>query len=129
MGEKSRTEVTGRMAPKTGQIASPGWKSGEISCCACFEKRLPMRMYDLKQKEVINDCDCRRLGFVSDLLMDFEEGRITHIIVPGPGKFCGVLGRDMEYVIPFECIRRFGDDILLVQVNVDEVLVKCRPAP
>ncbi|MCD8118065.1 MAG: YlmC/YmxH family sporulation protein [Lachnospiraceae bacterium] len=88
-----------------------------------------MRMYDLKQKEVINDCDCRRLGFVSDLLMDFEEGRITHIIVPGPGKFCGVLGRDMEYVIPFGCIRRFGEDILLVQVNAEEVLVKCRPVP
>ncbi|MBE5921471.1 MAG: YlmC/YmxH family sporulation protein [Lachnospiraceae bacterium] len=84
-----------------------------------------MRIYDLRQKEVINDCDCKRLGFVSDLKVDLENGCITHIIVPGPGKICGVLGRDLEFVIPFECIRKIGHDIIIVAVREEDVLVKC----
>lgn len=84
-----------------------------------------MRIYDLRQKEVINEADCKRLGFVSDVILDLHNGCITHIIVPGPGRICGLLGRDMEYVIPFECIRKIGPDIMIVAVREEEVLVKC----
>ena len=44
-----------------------------------------MRICDLKQKEVINVKDCRRLGFVGDVDFDIQTGKITAIIVPGPG--------------------------------------------
>lgn len=48
-----------------------------------------MRICDLKEKEVINVCDGRRLGFVEDVEFDLCSGCITHIIVPGPCKFLG----------------------------------------
>ncbi|MDE5781831.1 MAG: PRC-barrel domain-containing protein, partial [Lachnospiraceae bacterium] len=42
-----------------------------------------MRIYDLKQKEVINECDCKRLGYVNDILFNECTGCIEAIIVPG----------------------------------------------
>lgn len=53
-----------------------------------------MRMSELKRREVINVCDCKRLGFVGDLDVDPCTGRILAIIVPGPGCVCGFLGRE-----------------------------------
>ena len=44
-----------------------------------------MRMSELKRKEVINVCDCRRLGFVGDMEFDPCTGQIKALIVPGPG--------------------------------------------
>lgn len=84
-----------------------------------------MRLFDLKEKEVINICDCRRLGFVSDVVFEFPSGCIAAFIVPGPGHICGLFGRDTEYVIPFRCVRQIGSDIILVEVNVEDVLRKC----
>ncbi len=84
-----------------------------------------MRLYDLKEKEVINMCDCRRLGFVSDVVFEFPSGCIVAFIVPGPGHICGIFGRDTEYVIPFSCVRQIGSDIILVDVKVEEILQKC----
>ena len=76
-----------------------------------------MRMSELKRLEVINICDCRRLGFVGDMEFDPCTGQIKAIIVPGPGCICGFLGREKEYVIPFGDICRFGDEIVLVKVD------------
>ena len=84
-----------------------------------------MRLYDLKEKEVINVCDCRRLGFVSDVVFEFPSGHIAAFIVPGPGHICGIFGLDTEYVIPFSCVRQIGGDIILVDVKVEEILQKC----
>lgn len=76
-----------------------------------------MRIFELKKKEVINICDCRRLGFIGDVEFDACSGVITHLIVPGPGCFCGILGREKEYVIPFGDVRQIGDDIILVEIK------------
>ena len=85
-----------------------------------------MRIYDLKQKEVINECDCKRLGFVSDIIFDVCSGCSEAIIVPGAPKLCGLFGRDSEYIIPYKCICQIGDDIILVKVDAEEVLKKCK---
>ena len=76
-----------------------------------------MRMSELKRHEVINVCDCSRLGFVGDLEFDPCTGQIKAIVVPGPGCICGFLGREKEYVIPFGNICRIGDDIVLVKLE------------
>lgn len=76
-----------------------------------------MRICELKQKEVINCKDCRRLGYVGDVDFDVCTGRMVAIIVPGPGCIWGFLGREKEYVIPYCDIRQFGDDIILVDLK------------
>lgn len=76
-----------------------------------------MRISDLKQKEVINIKDCRRLGFVGDVDFDMKTGKLLAIIVPGPGCFCGFLGREKEFIIPFCDICQVGDDIILIELK------------
>ncbi|MBQ3216928.1 MAG: YlmC/YmxH family sporulation protein [Oscillospiraceae bacterium] len=77
------------------------------------------RFTKLKCKEVINVCDGCRLGYVSDVEVDCGCGQILSIIVPGPCKYFG-LGRHEDFVIPWQCIRQIGDDIILVDGNLDK---------
>ena len=94
-----------------------------------------MRMSELKKREVINVCDCRRLGFVGDLDIDPCSGKILAIIVPGPGCVCGFLGREKDFVIPFGDICQIGDDIILVRLEEKKEKPgpppgpPCRPCP
>lgn len=75
------------------------------------------RSSDLKQKEVINISDGRRIGFVFDVEINLEDGRIEALIVPGGGKLFGILGKDSEFVIPWERVRKIGEDIILVEMD------------
>lgn len=85
-----------------------------------------MRICELKQKEVINANDCKRLGFVGDVDFDMCTGCMVAIIVPGPGCFCGFIGREKEYIIPFCDICQVGDDIILVDVKRKTVEEACK---
>lgn len=86
-----------------------------------------IRICELKQKEVINIKDCKRLGFVGDVDIDIKTGCVIAIIVPGPGCICGFLGREKEFIIPFCDICQIGNDIILVDIKEKEVTgaVKC----
>lgn len=75
---------------------------------------------------MINCNDCKRLGFVGDVDFDIKTGCMLAIIVPGPGCFCGFLGREKEYVIPFCDICQIGEDIILVDVKKKDVEEKCK---
>mgnify|MGYP005795177635 CR=1 FL=1 len=75
-----------------------------------------MRLIDLKQKEVINICSCSSLGCPADVDFNCITGRIIALIVPGPAKFCGILGREKDIIIPWEAICQIGDDIILVKL-------------
>lgn len=78
------------------------------------------RFSALRCREVINVCDGSRLGYVSDLEVDLETGRVLALIVPGPGRFFGLFGCREEYVLPWRCICKLGDDIILVDAVLDE---------
>jgi len=75
------------------------------------------RSSDFRQKEVINISDGRRLGFVSDVEIDLETGKIDAIILAGVGRLFGILGKESEFVIPWEKIVRIGEDIILVDLD------------
>ena len=77
------------------------------------------RISSLRCKEVVNVCDGARLGFVSDVEIELPGGRVTALIVPGPCRFFGIIGRECDYLIPWGCIRRIGDDIILVDVPLE----------
>jgi YlmC/YmxH family sporulation protein len=74
------------------------------------------RAMTFKQKEVINLIDGKRLGYVQDVEADFESGKITAIIVPGNSKIFNI-GTKGDMVIPWEKIKRIGDDIILVEIS------------
>lgn len=84
-----------------------------------------MRFLELKQKEVINCKDCRRLGYVADLEIDPVSGYIKAIIVPGQGKFFTCFGATTEYYIKFCNIVRIGPDIILVDIDACDIRKIC----
>ena len=59
-----------------------------------------------------------------DIEMNICDGCVEAIIIPGPGKICGFLGTDSEYVIPFSCIKKIGPDIILVEIQEEKFLQK-----
>ena len=81
-----------------------------------------MKFTELQCKEVICVSDGRRLGFVSDVLVKIPEGTVSAIVVPGQSRM-GVLGCKDDYIIPWDCIRRIGPDIVLVEVKCDDCRV------
>lgn len=80
-----------------------------------------MRFLELKEKEVINCKDCRRLGCVADVEFDPCTGKLLAIIVPGPGKFFSCFGACTEYYIHFCNIVRIGPDIVLVDIDACDI--------
>ena len=70
---------------------------------------------DLRYKEVIDVHSGFRLGYVCDAEFDDGEGRIVSLITPGKAKFFGLLGREDDYVLPWDCIVRIGSDIILFE--------------
>lgn len=84
-----------------------------------------MRILNLKEKEVINVCDCKRLGFVEDVNIDPCTGCVKELIVPEHNRMFCLFGEEFEYVIPWCCVRQLGDDIILVEVKTKEVRKPC----
>ena len=81
---------------------------------------MSVKFTQLQCKEVICVSDGRRLGFITDVQVEIPEGRICAIVVPGPCRFLGVLGRNDDYIIPWNCIRRIGPDIVLVDTKPED---------
>ena len=75
------------------------------------------RIAELRCKEVISICDGNRIGFVSDVQIDTCTGRLFALVVPGRARFFGLFGRT-DYLIPWESIRRIGEDIILTTFEV-----------
>ena len=76
---------------------------------------MDFRMGELRCKEVINVVDGTRYGYVGDIIMDLDSGQLQALIVPGRLRLLGLLGREPERIFPWPSVRRFGEDIVLVE--------------
>lgn len=85
-----------------------------------------MRLCELREKEVINMCSCKRLGRVEDLVFDCERGEVEAFIVPEQGRLAGLFVGTVEYVIPFECVKRIGTDIIMVEISEEKCRKGCK---
>ena len=71
---------------------------------------------DFREKEVVNVCDGRRLGCVSEVEFNVCDGKLTAIVVPVGGGALGFGCKD-KIVIPWERIERIGEDVILVNAE------------
>lgn len=76
---------------------------------------MELRIGELRCKEVINVADGSRYGYVGDAQVDLETGQVLALIVPGRLRLLGLFGREPERVFPWSAVRRFGEDIILVE--------------
>lgn len=85
-----------------------------------------MRLCEIKNCEVINVRNCKRLGFVADVDIDICKGVVTALIIPIPGRFFWCLSREKEYVIRWCDVKQIGCDIILVDVDEGKCIEKCK---
>ena len=81
---------------------------------------------ELRYKEVIDVHSGFRLGYACDLEFDDREGRVVSLVPPGRPRFFGLLGREDDYILPWDCILRVGTDIILVEIKGEFVRRKRR---
>ena len=70
---------------------------------------------ELKEKEIINVCDGKKLGHIIDIVFDNENGIVRGIIVPGERK---LFKKSDDIFIPLEKLKRIGDDVVLIKLQV-----------
>ena len=73
------------------------------------------RVSELRYKEIINVSDGSRYGWVGDVEVDLDSGQVRALVVPGRLRLFGLLGREEDRVFPWEAVRRFGADTILVE--------------
>ena len=73
-------------------------------------------MTELTNKQVINVCDGRILGYVSDFIVDSCNGCLKAIILPGDSGFFG-FKKCNDILIPWENICKIGEDVILVEIH------------
>ena len=59
--------------------------------------------------------DGSRVGYGGDMEVDLESGQVRALVVPGRLRLFGLLGREEDRYIPWDRVRRFGEDIILVE--------------
>ena len=85
---------------------------------------MEFHMTELKYKEVVSVVDGGRFGFVGDVEIDLRDGRILALLIPGRLRLFGLFGREEDRRIPWEAIRQFGEDIILVEEAVQTQKIK-----
>ena len=76
-----------------------------------------MRLYELRQKEVINCCDGKKLGYICDIEFNVCSGKICYFAVPISCKVCGIIGKGEEIIIPYNCVKTIGKDVVVVDIE------------
>ena len=72
------------------------------------------RANELRCKDVISLRTGCRIGCVCDFEIDLNTARVTALIIYGPWRLFGLLGRARDCVIRWEDIQLIGEDAILV---------------
>lgn len=73
---------------------------------------------ELRAKEVVNVIDGRRLGRIIDIIFcGAEHGEVKGIVVPFSRRF--FFSRAQEVFVPWNCIRKIGEDVILVDLILE----------
>lgn len=81
-----------------------------------------LKVSELRAREVVNVLDGRRLGYIGDMDIELESGRIRALVVPGQSKVLGLFGKDTEIYIPWDRVVKIGADVILVELDVSPEL-------
>ena len=73
-----------------------------------------MRISDLQTKDIISVKDGKKIGRISDLIVN-ENGQILNIVVE-PARFLRRYSFTGEVLITFNQIVKFGSDVILVDL-------------
>ena len=87
------------------------------------------RVAELRCKEIINTRDGSRYGYLGDVELDLESGKVLALIVPGRRRLFGLLGREDDVLVPWCHIVQLGEDLILVQQSPAAPVQEKPPQP
>lgn len=70
---------------------------------------------DLKNKDVINITDGKKLGHIVDIVFDSTNGQVTGIIVPGDKK---LFRKNDDIFVPLARLKKIGNDVIIVSLQL-----------
>ena len=78
---------------------------------------------DLKNKEVINIHNGKSLGYVEDIVVELNKGTVEGIVIPqrSSGLF-SIFNKGAEIVVPWNAVRRVGEEVILVELGGENEL-------
>lgn len=76
------------------------------------------RIAELKDKQVVCIEDGMILGYVGDIELDTNNGKLSAIVIFGKPKGFGLFGRDDDLVIPWQNISIIGEETILVKCGI-----------
>ncbi len=74
-----------------------------------------VKISEFRQKEVVDIETGKRLGYICDMEIDEETGRVISVTVPSGKLFASVM-KNSDKIIPWEKIIKLGEDMVLVKV-------------
>lgn len=84
------------------------------------------RIDELRNRQVVCVKDGCVLGYVSDIELDSENGRLTSLVIYGRPRVMGLLGHEADIVIPWEEIEVIGQETILVSTDPSPYMQKSK---
>ena len=80
-----------------------------------------MRLSEFSGKEIVNMADGSRVGVIRecDLVLDEKTGYVAGVVLPRRKNVFDFRGEAQHMVIPWQTIKRIGDDIIIVDLSED----------
>lgn len=78
--------------------------------------------FAMRCKEVINVCDGKSLGKISDMVFDMFSGQIYGLLVPSNVGIFNIFHACDEIFIPYQNICKIGEDVILVDLAETNIL-------
>ena len=72
--------------------------------------------FDLRQKKVLDADTAEVLGYIRDMDIDFDTGRINSVTVPRQGLF-KIIGRERCITVPWENVVAMSREYILVKTT------------
>ena len=76
-----------------------------------------MTLRDLSSKDVIQLNTGENLGRIDDIVFDENGARLQSVILRGRAHCFGLLGSDEDLILPWECVKTIGTDVVMVDAE------------
>lgn len=83
----------------------------------CILFNMELSFCELRDKEVVNVCDGKKLGNIIDLVFDTCYAKVVGIIVPSNKGIINLFKPCNDLFIPYSRICKIGKDIILVELT------------